>query len=455
MIAGISMVIRRRADGLLDCPCGEPLHRRYSHKVINRLAHADAPHPPPICTDKNHLDVPRTVEPSHQSPSLQPSTSVAAIEGSEPDFPHRSVTPPHLQGEDVVMDPTPSSTTQQIAPPLAPAAYVEGSEEHDESRGPSTDDRQDDPMDASDSDEDLERESEGPAIDESSDDPDLDDAENSKEQPHLVETHAAASALLESCGLYVDATYRAIICIDCHVVLTFRLAYTHRAQKHKPHHQLHGKKVGRSKVQACLEQLRAHIPKFPSPDSLGIPPIEHLKVESYWGCGVAGCSYNRLWPSDAYCRRRHSNPSHADLPLPERTPVRIPGHCFDSTKATGLYVRVLKSGSAHHRDLAGDDPLSLILRHSEMKGIGVKKKKLAISNKREVGAVLYQSNWIPMLADVPLDQLMAQAAKPKKDELELCRLRDLMRLYYNEAPAKIPTIDQTTRAQIKTHHTHL
>ncbi|KAK0439083.1 uncharacterized protein EV420DRAFT_1735655 [Desarmillaria tabescens] len=416
---GNTVTIHRRSDGLLDCPCSEPLHRRYSNKIIKRLVTANNPHPPAICTDEKYLDL-FTSSPSGRHVLVQPPTN-PMIEGSQ-DTPGDTEIP-------MQTDASSSShqlCTQSHTTPMAGKSTSVVDEQSRSDEETSSDEGTEDEIGES------------------------EDGNNSDagDDPEGVVTQSDARSLLLSCGLVVDERYRAIICIDCHIVLQYSAAYSHRVKRHSAYHKHHSRTVGKPKIMSCLQRLLAHIPKYPSPDCEGIPQVESIKLEEFWGCGVSGCTYKRIWKSARYCRKHHTNSAHGELSASERQPVKVLGHCFIRIKSRTLYVRAFQS--IPPSTSSSDHPLSIILHHSKSKGVGDPQKTLTITDNRETTAVLYHSEWIPMLRDVPLAQLMANGSSPRKDEPELLRLKESVRAYYQAIPPVLSQIGRLTRTQIAT-----
>ncbi|KAK0475973.1 hypothetical protein EDD18DRAFT_1366707 [Armillaria luteobubalina] len=207
----------------------EPLHRRYSRKIIIRLATLEgSSHPPPVCTDPSHLDI--VVLPLKDEPTaevVQPHTSTSRV----------------LSPMDVLDDDLDSVTDRPFGKNTSgeDSSGTEAEQSCDE-------------------DGDIEMED--------GDDAGGDDEDDCRD----IETEAGAKAVLESSGFVVDSTYRAIVCIDCHAVI-----------RHKD-----VRVIGKRGLELCVMRLQADRPRYPSPDSEAIRRVEHLKVDMFWGCGNHG-----------------------------------------------------------------------------------------------------------------------------------------------------------------------
>ncbi|KAK0493018.1 hypothetical protein EDD18DRAFT_1108610 [Armillaria luteobubalina] len=436
-----TIVIPRRPDGLLDCPCREPLHRRYSKKIINRLALAQgSDHPPPVCSDVNFLDV--LVEKNPEKKKDPPNA--ASADASLIDAP---LMPVPLEEKPNVYYGDESGGSMSTRDDLL-LGRVSPMEMMDDNLDPATDTRLEESPSDNDSGGDFPEEScdeDGDTAMEHGDDGESDEADACAE----IETEAAAKAVLESSGFVVDPVYRAIICMDCHEVISYKNAYRHRTTAHSAHHKISSRLLGQSRLQSCLTRLQADCPLYPLPGCEPIPRVEYLKVDMFWGCGVPGCSPRRLWSSVTTYHKSHGRVDHLDLPLPQRQPIQVPGHCFCKEKSKAIYVRVIQATVPS--TLSSDSPLALVLQHSKASGVGDPHKMLIISDKRELTEVLYHGEWAKILHEVPFEALMASAMIPGKEEPLLLSLRDNIRRYYRAIPPLFSELGQLTKSQIISH----
>ncbi|KAK0197710.1 hypothetical protein F5146DRAFT_1130570 [Armillaria mellea] len=432
---GQNITILRRPDQLLDCPCGEPLHRRYSRKILLRLCTGEgSAHPPPVCSDPEYLD-----HPFEQLPGL----SIDEPDANHPLF----ADSPNYHGDEAGSSTStgvdlPSgrlSPVEAVDDTLHPAmeVYLEETATRWDSSGDELKESEDEMEESCDEDGDIDM-ADG-------DDPVREDEDVYED----VETEAGAAALLLSCDFTVDPIYRAIICISCNQVIRYKNAYQHRTKFHSAHHKVSSRVIGKHRLESCLMQLRANEPQYPSPDSEGIPRLEHLAVELLFGCGVPGCSYKRICKTLRSFMRSHGTEQHRALSLVQRQPVHVRGHCFIRMKSESLYVRIQKVDGPS--ESTSDSPLALILQHSTDRGVGDPHKTLVISDKRELTEVLYHGEWVKILQEVSFEVLMAHAIMPWKDEPVLLRLRDAVRSYYQAIPPIFSQLGHLTRSQIMSH----
>ncbi|PBK91137.1 hypothetical protein ARMGADRAFT_1107053, partial [Armillaria gallica] len=437
------ITIVRGPDRLLCCPCDEPLHRRYSRKIFLRLCGAQgSDHPPSECSDPKYLDFP-----FEQLPGL-------LIDEPDANHPLFEEPPERLEEDSPIYhgDEPGSSTSTGVELPSgrlsaaeavddtlhsAMEVYLEESATRGDSSGDELKESEDETEESCDKDGDVDM-ADG-------DDPVGEDEDMYED----VETEAEAAAILLSCDFIVDPTYRAIICRSCNQVIRYKNAYRHRTQFHSTHHKISSRAIGKRRLQSCLMQLRANRPQYPSPDSEGIPRVEHLAVEMLLGCGVPGCSYKRICRTIRSYMRSHGLEQHRALSPAQRQPVHVRGHCFIRIKSETLYVRIQKVDGPS--ESTSDSPLALILQHSTARGVGDPHKNLVISDKRELTEVLYHGEWAKILQEVSFEALMAHATMPRKDEPILLRLRDTVRRYYQAIPPILSQLGNLTRSQIVSH----
>ncbi|KAJ3972151.1 hypothetical protein EV361DRAFT_985941, partial [Lentinula raphanica] len=389
------MVIQRREDGKLPCPCGSEAHARYNFQKFTTL-NRQVPHP-----DFDLSPYPDDL--------ITHEPSVRADQPLPPDTAVQPVSPP--------------------SPANQPSAGTSGGRVND--------------IDMADSDQDPNdsRDSGIAHYGDHDHHTPVDPLTNSLQSPQDV------LAYLSRFNITVEPTYLLTICTECCTPVSYINMRKHQYRQHfaKAFLPQENRLPSAATIEHLLFRLGAHEPK-PIPDG-GIPCPPGIKTVPGYKCSIPGC------PQPVYGSERtlraHWPRFHPMLSISDREWTDVSCFPLVTQRSEKTYVEV----SSPSESVNAPDAMKYIQASADICDLRSHTQIFSVStNARRKGAVFAQSRWDLAIDGINCRQVANTSSKAVYDILPgLERLPVVCRDYYQYVTDRIPQLSILVRRHILSH----
>ncbi|KAG9311149.1 hypothetical protein JVU11DRAFT_8215 [Chiua virens] len=247
---------------------------------------------------------------------------------------------------------------------------------------------------------------------------------------------------LLSWGLRVESQFKLTICVPCSSPINFETAHSHIRDRHKIPRDAPAPLPSKEELINMLRSLDADkvVTEIRGP----ISPIEGLPLVDAFKCTIPGCPSPFVFPSsrrfDEHCQSDHPN-------APKRTSRAVKGHFLSNALVSRKMVEV--------SDLPSASPISLSdsVEHylASVKLYSFPSVFQKLSDERLKGTIFAQVGWDQLLVGVDIRELRKTVATPTVVDVEYYRLTQSVESYYTLVSLLISSLPVlTARAVLST-----